>query len=440
MNAQARAVFQRRRRAYLDRLGSDFALLLAGPDPQPLHRLRRYRPERSLYYLTGWDTPGAAALFRPGTELPFVLFIDPRDPEHERWTGAMPGLEGAVRVFGADAAFPLERLGELLVDLLQGAATLHYALGQRPEVDGLVLGAVEQARPVAERNGLHVPDAFVLHNRLLHEMRVVKDESEIENMRRAAWITSDGLRRALLAARAGQREYSLQAEVEAGFMRHGALPAFETMVATGDRALVLHPGDKRGVLRSGDLVLIDAGCEVAGYAADVTRTFPVSGRFDPAQRQAYQIVSRARVAALDAVRPGVGWARVQDAAVSELVRGLVAIGVLREGAEADARAHLPYVPHAICHWLGLDVHDVGRYYVAGRSRELQPGMVLAIEPGLYLPADDPAVPPPWRGMALRVEDVVLVTQDGAEVLSGACPWRLEELEALLLSREGAEPT
>lgn len=430
--------FADRRRRYLEALGGDHALLVA---PPTVYRNNdsdyRYRQDSSLWWLTGWKQPEAAALFRPGTEHPFVLFVQPRDPEREIWTGARPGVEGAVESFGADAAYPFSELGSRLPELLQGGRALHYTLGDQPDVDALVVGALRATRRQANRNGMEAPDCIVDHCRVLHEMRLRKGPEEVEVMRRSAALAAAGHREAMREARPGVREYEVEAALEAVFRRGGAsAPSFTTIVAAGPNAATLHYTANDRVIGEQDLVLVDAGCELEFYAADITRTFPAAGRFTEDQRRFYDVVLRAQQAAIARVAPGNTMLSVHEAAVRALAEGMVELGLLTGDVDEIIRtdAYKRYYTHRTGHWLGVDVHDVGRYYVGGESRRLEPGMVLTVEPGLYVNAADPEAPDRWKGLGVRIEDDVLVTRTGGEVLTDAVPRTAEGIEAFLATR------
>lgn len=426
-------LFAERRARYLDALGRDYALLVA---PQVVYRNsdveHRFRQESSLFWLTGWTWPECAALLRPGTDQPFILFVQPREPEREMWTGTRPGVEGAVERFGADAAYPYAELGSRLPELLQGSDTLHYTLGDLPEVDALVVGAMRAARRQANRNGLEAPVAVVDHVRLLHELRLVKPSDEVALLRRSVDIAVGAHRAAMAAVRPGMREYELEALIDGHFRRNGALgPSFGTIVASGANGATLHYTDNACVIQEGDLVLVDAGCDLDFFASDLSRTFPASGRFSPPQRELYEVVLGALKAGIQVAGPGRSLLAIHDTVVQVLTEGMVGLGLL-QGSVADniaTGAYKRYYTHRTGHWLGMDVHDVGRYYVRGESRPLEPGMVFTVEPGLYVPAQDPQAPAAFRGMGIRIEDDVLVTPTGREVLSQDCPREVEDIEA-----------
>ncbi len=433
------------RQALLDRLeDGEGVLIFAAP-----HHYRNgdaeygYRQSSDLLYLTGWPDPEAALLLRKGAEQPCVLFVQPRDPERETWTGRRHGPEGAVEVFGADAAWPWDELATQLPALLLGLHTLHYRFAEEPENDRLVAGAIQRARRLARRNHLDVPDAFIDPLRLLHELRLVKSDEELAVMQRAADITAEAHTAAMAATAPGKMEYELEAVYLHTFRRRGgAGPGYICIVGGGANATILHYVTNDAPLRDGDLVCVDAGCEVDGYTADVTRTWPVSGRFSEAQRALYQLVLDAELAAIDRCRVGATFADVHDEAKRVLTAGLVRLGFLGDDpAEADDaelidtlvadEAYKPWYMHGTSHWLGLDVHDVGSYNRAGQSRPLVPGMVLTVEPGLYISPDDERAPARFRGIGIRIEDDVCVTDGAPRVLTAAIPKTMADIEALM---------
>jgi Xaa-Pro aminopeptidase len=428
------------RAALLERLeDGEGVLIFAAP-----HHYRNgdaeygYRQSSDLLYLTGWPDPEAALLVRKGAEQPVVMFVQPRDPERETWTGRRYGPEGAVEVFGADAAHDWSELASQLPALLLGLHTLHYRFAEEPENDRLVAGAVQRARRLARRNHLDVPDAFIDPGRLLHELRLVKTEEELAVMQRAAEITGEAHRAAMAATAPGRMEYELESVYLHTFRRRGgAGPGYTCIVGGGVNATILHYVRNDCALQDGDLVCVDAGCELDGYTADVTRTWPVNGRFTEAQRELYSLVLEAELASIAACTTDHSFADVHEVSKTVLTRGLVRLGFL-EGDPNDAdhvqglvadEAYKPWFMHGTSHWLGLDVHDVGSYNREGQSRPLRPGMVLTVEPGLYVAADDERAPARFRGMGIRIEDDVCVTEGAPRVLTADIPKSIEDVEA-----------
>jgi Xaa-Pro aminopeptidase len=390
-----------------------------------------WRQDSDLYWLTGFHEPDAVLLLsKVHAEHRSVMFVRPRDKEREAWEGPRAGVEGAVERFGVDAAFPIDELGKRLPEYLTGAAELVYELGRSPELDARVAAAITQAR-ARGRTPKPWPRSIVHPETVLHELRLVKDASEIALVRQAVAITAEAHLGAMRAGRAGRHEYEIDALIREVFGRNGAArAAFSPTVGSGPNGTVLHYHCGRRRLEPGELVLVDAGCEYEYYAADVTRTFPVDGRFAPAQRAIYEVVLAAELAGIARARPGATIEDIHRTVQERLVDGLLALG-LCQGARDEiiaAEGHKRYTIHRTSHWLGMDVHDVGAYFVAGEARPLAPGMILTIEPGLYVPVDDEQAPAEMRGIGVRIEDDVLITADGHENLSAAVPKTIAEVE------------
>ena len=378
--------FSRRRERVRAGLDDGVLLLPAGP---VLYRSRDteypYRPDSELFYLTGVAEPDAVAVLRSGGEGQFILFVRERDPEAELWNGERVGPDRARELYGADVVHPIGDLDGRLADLIAGSRTIYYRWGAGRHTDNLVLDALARARAREPRRGTG-PRSVVDPGELLDELRMIKDDEEIEQIRRATHITVEGFRKVLAVTAPGIGEWELEAVMEGAFRRAGADGAgYQTIVGGGKNACVLHYAQNRCALSGGELVLLDAGAEVGLYNADITRTVPVSGRFTGEQRAVYEVVEAARVAAVAAARPGNTIAAVHEAAVATITEGLVELGVLEGPPEtlAEADKHKPFFPHRTSHWLGLDVHDPGDYTQDGRPRTLEPGMVFTVEPGLY---------------------------------------------------------
>lgn len=394
-----------------------------------------YRADSTFWYLTGFTEPDAVAVLAPDhPEHRFILFVNPKDPAKEVWTGRRAGVEGAVRDFGADAAFTLSEMDAVLPGYLEDAPHLYYALGGSSEFDQRVQGWLRTVQAKA-RQGILAPDTTIDPARIAHEMRLVKGPEEIAVMKRSADIAAEAHRQAMVVARPGMYEYELQATIEYTFRKLGAqFPSYGTICGAGPNGCVLHytANDRR--IESRDLVLIDAGCELDGYASDITRTFPASGSFSKEQRAVYEVVLDAQKAAIATVAPRATFQAVHDVAVRRLTEGLIALGILAGPLEQalESEAYKPFYMHRTGHWLGMDVHDVGNYRKDGDWRRLEPGMVLTVEPGLYIP-DGAKADPRWYDIGIRIEDDVLVTETGCEVLSAAVPKEIEEIEALMRS-------
>jgi Xaa-Pro aminopeptidase len=394
----------------------------------------RYRPDSELLYVTGMEEPGVVAVLRDhADEERFVLFVRERDAEAEQWSGTRLGPEAARDAFGADAAFPLAELEERLPGLLHGARRVNYRLGGQERVERLVVEALRWSRRRGARKG-QGPRSVVDPGEILSELRVHKDPKELDCIRRAASLTVEGFRRLAEATAPGVGEWELEALLDGRFRAGGGEgPAFASIVASGGNACVLHYVANRARLSAGDLLLVDAGAEVDHYSADITRTFPVSGSFSSRQRDVYDVVDRARRAAIEAARPGAPVAGVHDAAVGVIAEGLRDLRVLAESvdqivASEDYRA---FYPHQTGHWLGLEVHDVGDYANDGSSRLLEPGMVLTVEPGLYFPPHVGDRAGPYADLGVRIEDDVLIGEDGPERLTSELPTEAEAVAALV---------
>jgi Xaa-Pro aminopeptidase len=433
--------FAERRQRFMERMDGGVAVFFAAPSRTRSNDTEyRYRQDSTFHYLTGFGEPGAAAVLRPGhPEHPYVLFVRPRNRERETWEGRRAGPEGAVARYGADAAYPIDELKTRMPDLLENAEKVYVAMGEDPERDALVLGAVRTLKAKVRR-GVTAPSSFLDPAAVVNEMRLKKSPPELDAMRRAAAISSQAHREAMRALRPGLHEYEIEAIIEYAFRRHGAAaPAYSTIVGSGVNATILHYVENRDVCRDGDLLLVDAGAEFDGYSADITRTVPVNGRFSPVQKRAYEIVLAAQLAAIDRARAGTPFDAVHAAALDVLVDGLVTLGVLSGKREEliASEAYKPYYMHQTSHWLGLDVHDVGSYRTGEVWRPLEPGMVLTVEPGLYFAEDQEDVPPALRGMGIRIEDDVLVTSGAPEVLTAAAPKTVDDVESVMAG--AAEP-
>jgi len=434
----AAAEYARRRRQLMRMAGEDAILVLpAAPERVRSHDVHYpYRQESDFWYLCGFPEPEAVLVLVPGRRHgEAILFCRERDPVRERWHGARAGQEGAVDQYGMDDAYPIEDLDEILPGLLEGRSRVYYHFGRDAEFDLKLIGWVNRVRAQV-RQGAQPPHEFLELGHLLHEQRLFKSRDELKLMRQAAAIGVRGHQAAMAAARPGIHEYELQAELERVFRASDAWPAYGSIVGSGANGCVLHhvANDRRTV--DGDLVLIDAGAEYRGYASDITRTFPVNGRFSKEQRVLHALVAAAQDAALARARPGAAYAEVHDAAVEVLTDGLLRLGLLKGRLDRNiADEHYRrFYPHKSGHWLGLDVHDVGDYRIDGQSRLLEPGMVLTIEPGLYIPHDEPGVAERWRGIGIRIEDDVAITADGHALLSEGLARTADEIEAVMAAR------
>ena len=433
-------VYRARRERVFSLLGPEGALILAAAPEIVVGRDTelRYVVDAELYYLTGYSEPEAVAVFVPGNaEQRFTLFVRPRDEAREQWTGRRGGTDAAVAGFGAAVAYPIGELAERLPKLVGDADVLYARLDSgRPIVEASIRQALDNARRTRPRTGKGA-HSLIDPGVLLDELRLNKDALEIEQLRRAAQLTVAGFRRVARLIKPGVGEWVIEAAIEAEFRMQGADGiAFPSIIASGNNATVLHYIANEAVMQSGDLVLIDAGARYRGYCGDISRTFPVSGRFTSLQRELYDGVLAAHDAAIAAVKPGATVDQIHDAAQQQLIRVLQALGAIDRPANDEPPAeasYKKYIPHKTSHWLGLEVHDVGAYAFRSGPRPLQAGMVLTVEPGVYIPTEANGVAPELRGVGIRIEDDVLVTASGAEVLTAALPTRASEIEALMLA-------
>lgn len=393
-----------------------------------------YRQNSDFYYLTGFEEPEAVAIIAPKRkDGEYILFNRPRNRDEEIWTGYRAGQAGARKDFGANEAFLISELESKLPALLEGRTEIHYTLGINKDFDKLLLNAINKIRGRI-RSGAQSPIVFVDIADTLHEMRLIKSPAEIAIMRKAANISADAHLRAMQVCKPGMNEYELEAELQYIFNRNGArFPAYTSIVGGGANSCILHYNENNQVIKKDSIVLIDAGCEYQNYASDITRTFPANGKFSPEQRAIYDIVLAAQLAAIKAIRPGLTWEVPQKIIVKIITQGLLDLGLLK-GKLADLiekRAYAKFYMHNSGHWLGLDVHDAGRYKVNGKWRPLKPGMVLTVEPGIYISADIPGVAKRWHNIGVRIEDDVVVTAKGHEVLSQRLPKEVADIEALM---------
>jgi Xaa-Pro aminopeptidase len=430
--------FARRRQQLMQAAGEGSILIL----PAAPERVRSrdthypYRQDSDFWYLTGCDEPEAVLALVPGRKHgEAILFCRERDLQREAWDGSRLGPEGAVAALGLDDAYPIADIDDILPGLLEGRRRVHYHLGRDADFDLKLIGWINRVRAQV-RQGAQPPQEFLELGHLLDELRLFKSADEIRMMQKAADISIEAHRAAMRAARVGMHEFELQAELEYVFRKHGAQPAYASIVGSGANACVLHYRDNAAKCRDGELVLIDAGAECAGYAADITRTFPANGRFSKQQRALHTLVCAAQAAALAQARPGVPYEAGHDAAVATLAEGLLSLGLLKGTLEKVIANgdYKRFYRHKTGHWLGLDVHDVGEYRIDGASRLLEPGMVFTIEPGVYIPPDDTSVAAHWRGIGIRIEDDVLITREGHRVLTAALERSAEDVEGLMAEK------
>jgi Xaa-Pro aminopeptidase len=426
--------FARRRKTLMRMVGDDGIAIL----PSAPVRIRsrdveyRYRQDSDFYYLTGFAEPDAVAVLAPGRENgEFVLFCRDRDKLKERWDGSRSGPDGAIANFSADDAFPIDDIDDILPGLLESRSCVYYTMGAYADFDQRITEWVKAIRS-RESSGVHTPHEFIALDHILHDMRLYKSRAEISAMRKAAKIAVGAHRRAMTVVTPGMYEYEVEAEYIHEFRRHDATISYPPIVGAGANSCTLHYVDNNAELADGDLLLIDAGCEYDYYASDITRTFPVSGKFTPEQRAVYEIVLEAQLAAIEKTVKGNHWNDPHDAAVRIITKGLKKIGLL-DGTVAKLirdEAYREFFMHKTGHWIGMDVHDVGDYKVGDEWRFLEPGMVTTVEPGIYIPANR-KTPARWRNIGIRIEDDVAVTNNGPDVLSKGLEKDPDEIERLM---------
>ena len=389
-----------------------------------------YRQDSDLYYLTGFAEPGSV-LVLDAKEKKSTMFVRPRDPERETWDGPRAGVDGVREHFGADEAFTIDKVAEELPKLFQNRTRLYYRLGLNRAFDDKVLEALDRARARAKL-GYSWPVEIVDPGTIVHEMRLFKNAEDVASMRRAAEITAEAHIRAMNATKPGMHEFQVEAMLLETFRMNGSeRPAYGSIVGSGSNATILHYRLNNRKMEDGELLLIDAGCEYDYYASDVTRTFPVGGKFTREQQAIYELVLDAQEAGIDKTRKGSSLDKIHAACVEVITRGLVKLGILEGDVDQLIKdeAHKPFFMHKTSHWLGMDVHDVGNYHVGGKPRPLEPGMVLTVEPGIYISRDNAKVAPEWRGIGVRIEDDILVTDGDPDNLTKMIPKTVADVQA-----------
>ncbi len=428
--------YAKRRKSMMRQVGSSGIIIL--PAASEAHRnadaLYAYRQNSDFYYLTGFNEPEAVIVLAPGRkEGEYLLFNRVRDRSREIWDGPRAGQEGARKLFGADQSFPIEEFEAMLPDLLADRDVIHYPLGTNPAFDKLIMHGMNTVRSQVRR-GVQSPATFCDVAPTIHEMRIFKSADEIALMRKAAEISAKAHIRAMQVCKPGMHEYELEAELMHEFISNGArFPAYSSIVGSGHNSCILHYISNDRKIHDGDMVLIDAGCEYQNYASDITRTFPANGKFSAEQRAIYELVLESQLAALKSVKAGASWTAPQDVIVKILTQGLIDLGILKGKRDSliEQQAYMPFYMHRSGHFLGLDVHDSGRYRINNKWRKLEPGMALTIEPGLYISADIPGVHKRWHNIGVRIEDDVIVTGKGCDVLSRNVPKSIDDIETIM---------
>lgn len=438
--------FSRRRRNLMEMMEPNSIAVI--PSAQEKTRSRdtdfTFRQDSDFFYLSGFSEPESVVVLIPGREHgEFVMFCREKDKEKEIWDGYRSGPEGAVKDFGADDAFPIADIDDILPGLIEGRERVYYAMGKDSNFDLQVMEWVNSIRAKV-RAGATPPGEFLDLDHFLHDMRLFKSAEEIRLMRKAAEISAAAHVHAMQICQPGMYEYQLEADIQHQCgIKGGRFPAYNFIVGGGDNACILHYVENANKLKSGDLVLIDAGCEYNYYAADITRTFPVNGQYSKEQRAIYDLVLKAQLAAMEYCRPGCHWNESHDASVRCITKGLIDLGLIQLSKSIDQLieegAYKDFYMHRIGHWLGMDVHDVGDYKVDGEWRLLEPGMVMTVEPGIYIANDNQNVESRWRGIGIRIEDDVLITKNSCDVLTKDVPKVADEIEALMAEGRSGKP-
>jgi Xaa-Pro aminopeptidase len=432
------AEFTRRRRLLARLMGrNSIAIVPAAPTRVRNNDVEHpYRQDSDFHYLTGFGEPESVAVLVPGRgAAEYILFVRDRDPLRETWDGRRAGPAGAVESHAADDAFPVSDLDEILPGLMENRERVFYAMGTHPEFDQKVLGWLQVLRNQA-RNGKHPPQEMVALDHVLHDMRLYKSRVEAGLMRESARIAAAAQLRAMRYTRPGRYEFEIAAELMHEYGRHNASASYQPICGGGANSCILHYHENDARLADGDLLLVDAGAEYQYYASDITRTWPVNGRFSPAQREVYEVVLEAQRAAFAATKPGNHWNQAHEAAVVAITRGLASLGLLKGRVPKLIKdgAYRRFFMHRTGHWLGMDVHDVGDYKVGDEWRVLEPGMAMTVEPGIYIPAGSRGVPKRYWNIGIRIEDDVLVTSSGCEILTGDVPRDPDAIEAAMSAR------
>jgi Xaa-Pro aminopeptidase len=427
--------FTKRRNRLMRQMGKD-ALLILPASPTHLRNNDAeypYRQNSDFFYLSGFPEPEALLVLAPGRkDGSFVLLCREKNDFLETWNGRMVGLDDAKKVYGADQSMSIEQADEVIPKLMANRSRVYYPLGADLEFDQRMLGWVNQVKQKI-RAGITAPTELVSSDQLIHEMRLFKDTAEIRRMKKAAKISADAHIHAMRHCQPGMMEYEVEAKIQETFRANNCVPAYTSIVGSGANACILHYITNDAQTNDGDLMLIDAGAEFDNYAADITRTFPVNGKFSAAQKALYEIVLKAQLAAIKKIKPGNHWNQPHDAAVKVLTQGLLDLGLLKGDlkTQIEKGGYRKFYMHRTGHWLGMDVHDVGAYKVDGRWRKFEPGMVLTVEPGIYVAAGSKGVAKKWWNIGIRIEDDVLVTRNGSDVLSKGAPKTVDEIEQLM---------
>lgn len=421
----------------MSRMNGGVAVFASAPVRMRNHDVEyEYRQDSDFYYLTGFEEPESVCVLAPGHRRhEYVLFVRPRDREKETWNGYRAGVEGAIQRYGAEMAYTNDQVEEILTEMLQNAPALHYSLNKYPESDQRIFRILETVR-AKYRIGIHPPSQIIDPRDTLAEMRLIKNEADLQILGRAVEISTQAHVAAMSMAAPSRYEYEIQAVLEYVFRASGSMRnGYQCIVGSGPNSCILHYRENNRQMENGDLLLVDAGAEFAYYTGDITRTYPVNGRFTAEQKAVYDVVLDVQKRAIAMVRPGNTIMGIHEFTVRALTEGMISLGLLRGGVDENIENenYQKYYMHRTSHWLGMDVHDAGRYKSGDAWQALEPGMVLTIEPGFYISPDDEREP--FRSIGIRIEDDVLVTAEGSRVLSAACPKEIADLEAITGSRQ-----
>ncbi len=429
-------MFDQRRKKFVEQMGGGVAVFRSAPEyirNNDAHY--KYRQDSDFYYLTGFAEPNCVAVFAPEhPEHQYILFVRPRDSERETWDGKRAGVEGAVSQYGADIAYSIDEIDTILPKYIKNTEQLYYAIGNNPEFDSKIIDLIVSLRRKG-RVGEFAPSTITDTGKIVHEMRLIKSSEEVELMKKANYVSFQAHIEAMKATKPGMYEFEVESVIDNQFKKHGAnAPAYNSIVGTGANATILHYVENNAQLKDGDLLLIDAGAECDFYAGDITRTFPVNGKFTKAQKDVYEVVLESQLEAIKMVKPGTRFVDVHNRAVEVLTEGMVKIGLLKGNVKdlIKDETYKKFYMHKTGHWLGMDVHDVGKYFTSdSESRPLEAGMVLTVEPGLYINENTEGVPSEYLGIGIRIEDDILVTETGSYNLSAAVPKQVVEIESLM---------
>jgi Xaa-Pro aminopeptidase len=425
-------IFAQRRKEFMSRMSGGVAIFAAAPVRQRNSDVDyEYRQDSDFYYLTGFEEPESICVLSPGhPKYEYILFVRPRDKEKETWTGIRAGVEGAMQNYGAEMAHTIDQIDEILPEFLQDAPALYYQFSKNPETDRKILEMIEKIRQL-HRAGIYPPAMIVDPSQILSAMRLIKSREEVDLLQRAVDISAAGHIAAMKRIKPGMYEYEIQAVLEYVFRSNGSLRnGYPSIVGSGPNACILHYVNNTRQMVDGDLLLVDAGAEYGYYTGDITRTYPVNGKFSPEQKAVYEVVLNAQEKAIAAAGPGIPYSKVHDTAVQALTEGLIDLGLLTGTVQENIEneEYKKYYLHRTGHWLGMDVHDAGKYWDAKQWRVFEPGMVFTVEPGLYINGEDEHVA--FRNIGIRIEDDILITHEGTRVLSSPCPKTVEDVESV----------